>query len=495
MKTELLGQEKNLVTIKVEFEAEEFTASLDKTMQEIQQKVNVPGFRKGHVPRRVLEMRLGKSQFYAESLEKMMPRAIEQIVGDYDLDTLGPPSFALKMDSIREGEPLVCELVFEVIPEVSLPELESIEVEKLRPKLTDEMVQEALKELQKICSTLAPVSRPIGEDDVVHATSIVYLADTDDHREKDDTPQENVFDLGDSLIRREIKEALLGKSPGEKTSVEFVVDKGNADKRVAGRKIHYDITIDRIEERILPPMTKGFYKQALQMDIDSEEDFRAELKKKLLPGLDEEFTNEAALTAIDRIVEISEVEIPDTLLNRQIKRQKQQDEEACKQRFDSSIEEYLRNTSVSLADYEEDVREKSRHALHRALVVDALRKKFDVEVSREDLEAKIFDIAHLNGVRPEIVRAAFSKNQDQLQQLTNELRDSKLTAVIREKVKFKEVDKFTANELRAEKLKTEKLKTEKLKADKSEAKELSRAMEIAPAELSAVNGATIEGGE
>ena len=88
MRTELLRQEKNLVTVKVEFEAEEFAASLDKTIQEMVQKTNIPGFRKGHIPRKVLEMRFGKSRLYAESFENMLLQAVEQIVVDYELETI-----------------------------------------------------------------------------------------------------------------------------------------------------------------------------------------------------------------------------------------------------------------------------------------------------------------------------------------------------------------------------------------------------------------------
>jgi trigger factor len=346
-------------------------------------------------------------------------------------------------DEIGEGKPLVCEATFEVIPEVSLPELESIEVEKLRPRLTDEMFERAVRDLQAYHSTLNTVKRPVGEGDVVSATSVVFAVDSNERQKWENTPQKNVFDLAEPALRSEVKDALVGKIPGEKTSAEFVVDKAHKDKRIAGKKIHYDITIDQVEERVFPETTNEFYRQVLNVDLDSEEALREELKKRLLTQLDEEYRGQAILSAIDQIVEKSELEVPDALLSRQIQRQKQQDAEACKQRFDLDIEEYLRNASVSPADYEWEVREKSINNIRRTLVLDAMRKKFEVEVDRDDLETEIIRMANAYQTKPENIKAAYYKNQDQLRQLTDELCYLKLATVVQEKIKVKEVDELS----------------------------------------------------
>jgi trigger factor len=147
MKSELLGQEKNNVRIKVEFEPEEFTASLAKTLQEMSLKASIPGFRKGRVPRKVLEMRFGKDGLYGEAVERMLPPAVEQVVGDYDLHTISGPSLNLN--------------------------LEEIEVEKLRPKVTDEMIAGVVANYRKQHSTLESVERAAEPDDVV-LTDCVY---------------------------------------------------------------------------------------------------------------------------------------------------------------------------------------------------------------------------------------------------------------------------------------------------------------------------------
>lgn len=141
MKTELLGQEKNKVRIKVEFEVEEFSKNFETVLREIAQKVNFPGFRKGHAPRRIIEMRFGRENLYGEALEKMVPDAIAQIVDDYDLETIATPT--LEVETIRDGEPPLLTLTFEVLPEVVLPNLEEIEVEKTIASVSDAKIGRA----------------------------------------------------------------------------------------------------------------------------------------------------------------------------------------------------------------------------------------------------------------------------------------------------------------------------------------------------------------
>jgi trigger factor len=306
------------------------------------------------------------------------------------------------------------------------------------------MLEEALKELQMRHAKLNSVKRPVQESDVVFVTSTVFLVDSEENRKKENVPQKNVFDLSDPNFRREVKDALAGKKLGERVSVEFVVDPLHQDKSLAGKKIHYDIMIDQIQERILPGMTREFYKQALGVGVDSEEAFKEELRKQILHRLDAECIDRAVLSAIDQVVEKAELEVPNTLLKRQMEYQKQQDDEMSKQRFDLSLEEYLRKASISLDHYEQEIRERSINVIRKTLVLEEIRKKFDIELDRSDLENEIMRMANVYRTKPENIKAAYYKNQDQLHRLTNELRYLKIAKFIHGKIKIRDVDKLTA---------------------------------------------------
>lgn len=443
MKTELLGQEKNIVKVKVEFEAGEFAASLNEAIREIAQKASIPGFRKGHTPRKVLEMRFGKEGLYNEALEKMLPDAIEQVVGDYDLDTIASPS--LKVEDINEGEPLVCELTFEVSPEVSLPELAEIEVEKLRPKVTDEMIDEMVAEFRKQHSTLNSVERAAGGGDVVTMTYATRIMDPSGGEPVEGAPQQNDIDLADPSIRAEIKDALKGKSKGEQVEAEFEVEPDYKDKDIAGRRIHYDITVDEVKERVLPEMAPEFYKQVLSTEVDSEEAFKEEMKKRMLDHLEKENSTQASNSAIDLIAAKAELEIPETLLNRQMDFLKERDASEAKRRFNQEMEEVLRQSSISIAEYEQGVREKAADIVRRTLVLDQIGKELDVEVSKEEMEAEISRMAEAYRIDAAKMRAMFYKSRERMMQMVDELRYGKIAKLVMEKVKIKDVDELAAS--------------------------------------------------
>ena len=444
MKTELLGQEKNIVKVKVEFEAAEFTASLNEAIQEIGQKASIPGFRKGHTPRKVIEMRFGRESLYNEVLEKIIPEAIEQVVGDYDLDTLGAPS--LIVEDIHEGQPLICELTFEVSPEVVLPELGDIEVEKLIPKVTDEMIDAMIKEFRNKHSVLNTVERPVGEGDVVAMSYTTRVLDPDNADAIEGSLQQNDVDLADPSIRQEIKNALLGKSKGDKAETEFEVDAEYQDKSLAGKKIRYDITVEEVKERVLPEMAPAFYKQVLEMQLDSEEAFKEELTKRMHDHLENENTSQASNLAINMISGRAELEVPDTLLQRQMEFLKERDASETQRRFKKEMEEVLRMSGISLAEYEQGIREKALDIVRRTLVLDEVGKKFDVEVQKEEFEAEIDRMAGTYGVEPAKLRAMFYKNKDRMMQTVDELRYEKIAKLIMEKVKIKDVDELSSSQ-------------------------------------------------
>ena len=104
MRTELLGQEKNIIRIKAEIEASEFTKALNRTISELSQQANFPGFRKGHAPRRIVEMRFGREAIYNEAIEKLMGNELQQVITDYELEPIETPTLNVT-EKIEEGKP------------------------------------------------------------------------------------------------------------------------------------------------------------------------------------------------------------------------------------------------------------------------------------------------------------------------------------------------------------------------------------------------------
>jgi len=442
MRTELLGQEKNIVRVKVEFEAADFMANLSEIMKDITQKANIPGFRKGHTPRRIVEMRFGKDNLHKEALEKMLPKALKKITEDYDLNMMDTPD--LKIDDIREGEPVTCELTIEVMPEVELPELGDIEVERLNQEVTDEAVDTMVGAFRKNLATLTPVDRAAGENDVVSASFVTQILNADGSEDipaGDPTPSN--IDLSEPSVKPEVRDALLGKSKGDNVSTEFEIEQDYRDAALAGKKVYYEIKVDEVNEKILPEMNPEFFKKVMNVDLETEADFRSEMKKRLLEHQEAEEMARVTDEAVEAIVGRSKLEVPDTLVERQIAYVKEQDAADIKQRYNISMEDYLSNISFDEDQYEQAVRGKAHDTLRRTLVLDEVGKKFGIEVKREEVDAEISRQAAMHGMERAKLRAHYYKNEENMSRLSNKLFYDKVGQSIMENIKIKHVDKLS----------------------------------------------------
>jgi trigger factor len=441
MKTELLGQEKNIVRIKVEFEAGEFEASLGQTVRELSDEVKIPGFRKGRVSRKVLEMRFGRGTLYTKAVEKMLPGAIEQIVGDYDLDAIDAPSLDLSIDAIQEGQPLPCELAFELVPEISLPELEEIEVERPAcPEVTDEMIDGTIARLRRVHSTLNPVDRAVGEGDVVSGICAIQILGPDGEAGHSRKPQDEELDLAEPL-RSEIRESLLGKRKGDRAEAEWMNEPGPSDEKPAEQKVHYSFMIGEVKERIFPEMGPEFYKTATGSEVESEDGFREELRKRLHENFESDIRNRVVELAVERVVSEAELDVvPDSLVNRQTDSLRSRDISMSEERFGVELDEYLRRAGIQRDNYEQNLREEAAGVVRRVLVLDKIGEEFSVSVEKEELDAELVRLAAIYGTEPAKLKAVFYKDENRLLNMARELRYSKIAQLIAGKVKVKDAD-------------------------------------------------------
>jgi len=442
MKTELLGQEKNVVRVKVEFEAAEFSKGLAEALGEISRSTNIPGFRKGHAPRRVIEMRVGRQALYNEALEKILPGALQQVVEDYDLETISDPS--IHIDDIHEGEPVTCELTLEVMPETELPTLEEIEVERLNSRVTDDMVNALVLDIRREHSRLEPVERPVEKEDVVAVNFVTRVLD--DASSEEGEPQKSEIDLSDEDIRDEVRSVLIGRSAGETTETEFDVESDYRDSSVAGKRVHYTITLDTIKARILPDLDAVFFKSLFGEDteIATEEAFLKKIGDDLLARMKRENEAHAASRAVDEVSMRSTVEVPESLVERQAELLKKRDDEDVRRHFNMGIKELLNLKGEEEAHYEEVIRSKAVEMVRNMLVLDAIGKKYNVEVSRDDFEAEVNRRAAIYGIDRNRLLGLFHKDRKFMAGVVDDLRYSKITDLLMTLVKVRDVDELSA---------------------------------------------------
>ena len=447
MRTELLGQEKNIVRIKLEIEASEFTKALNKTLSELSQQVNIPGFRKGHIKRSVLEMRFGREAIYNEALDKIMPDQLKQIVDDYELDPMDSPEF--KLDAkIEEGKPITGELVFEVRPEVELPEVDGMEIEKVINEVNDEAVDKLAKRIQIQMADIKPADRPIQDGDLADIELTIRTINEDGSETEDQPKPESTHEkinLADETIRSQVREALIGKSKGDEASAVFEVEAGHSDRTLAGKRVRYNMKVEGVSEYVLPEINEEFYKNVFGQDTDIKDNdaFRARLRKDLEAEVAETSRTDLQARAVDMVVNAAKVEVPDSLIERQAHSMRHDDEHWAQDNNVDLNEAYGLDTEEGRKGYEKLLHDRAETAVRNALVMDAAAKKFGVRLEQEDLDAEFERRANQLNVSKAFVAKFFYENRQQLDRLVEELRWGKIADVLISHMTVKEVKELS----------------------------------------------------
>ncbi|MCR5346418.1 MAG: trigger factor [Fretibacterium sp.] len=440
MKTELLGQEKNIVKIKVEFEPEEFQDGLRKALSDLSQQARIPGFRRGHIPRRILEMRLGRETIYHEALDKMLPENIRKIIEDYELDTIDTPS--VNFGGFQEGQPVSCELTFEVMPEVELPNLEEVEVEQLKTVITDEMVDRLVRRFRKERATTNSVERPVGNDDLVNLSLVVRVVGDNEPSE----PQKTKIDLFEENVRQEIRSALVGHTVGETVETEFDVESDHSDAQFAGKRLHYTMTIESISEYILPELNEEFYKKAFseETDIHTEEAFRDRMREELHKTMETENRTDAERRAVTKVTLLSKVDVPDSLRDRQVQVLRERDEKDVRDRYGLELKDVLGKDNENWEkNYIEVQKVRAAGMVRQSLVMEAIGKKYDVNVDKKDVEAELARRAALFQMDQGRLLNYLYKNENAMSRLIDDVRYGKITDELMTKIKVREVDELS----------------------------------------------------
>ena len=447
MRTELLGQEKNIVRIKLEIEASEFTKALNKTLTELSQKASIPGFRKGHIKRSVLEMRFGRDAIYNEALDKIMPEQIKQMIDDYELDPLDSPEF--KLDAkIEEGKDVTGEVVFEVRPEVTLPDVDSMEIEKVISVVDDAAVDKLAKRIQIQLADIKPADRPVQDGDLVDVELTIRTinedgSDTADQPKPNTNPEK--INLADETIRQQVREALIGKNKGDEVSVVFDVELGHSDRALAGKRVRYTMKVTEVSEYVLPEINEEFFKNVFgeNTDIKDNDTFRARLRKDLESEVAETSRTDLQSRAVEMVMNASTVEIPDNLIERQAHSMRHDDEHWAQDNNISLDEAYGLDTEEGRKGYEKLLHDRAEAAVKNVLVMDAAAKKYDVHLEQEDLDAEFERRADQLNVSKGFVAKFFYENRQQLDRLVDELRWGKIADALISHMTVKEVSQLS----------------------------------------------------
>lgn len=439
MKTEVLSQEKNVLVVKAEFESAEVNAAVAKTVKNLSMKANIKGFRKGHVPRRAIELYFGKQGVYQETVEEILQSAVERAVEEYDLDLIGHPD--VKPGELMEDNPFSVEITFEVSPEVTLPELNSIEAEKTVYTPTEAMERENIERMLEANSEIVPLyeERPVGENDYVSVKFSSGVAGEDGTIAPVEADQKTEIYLGQENIRPQIVEALVGKQPGESTVIEFPVEEDAADKNLAGKNMRYEIEVLGLMQKQVPELSDATAENITSGRHKTADELKKAVKDQLLEAAERESLESLRSSAVQKLVEMSEVELPESLVNRQAETMRQEQAERVKRESGLSMEDFYEKSGMDKESYDAEIEVSAKLIVKRSLVLEAVAGREDIQVTPEEFNAELQRLAIASRIEFDKFRKLIMSNQERVYELTARIRNRRTIDFLVSQVKVTEV--------------------------------------------------------
>jgi trigger factor len=359
------------VKLTVEVPFDELKPSLDAAYKAIGGQINVPGFRKGKVPARIIDQRVGRGAVLQEAVNEALPQFYGQAVEEQGVRPLGQPEVEVTGVPTGEGDELAFTVEVDVRPEVTLPDYSSIKVEVDEVSASDEDVQERMTALRQRFGTLTGVERAAAEGDFVSIDLSATIGD-----EEIDSVTGVSYEIGSGNMLEGLDEALTGMSAGE--TKDFTAPLAGGDRE--GQDADVTVTVQSVKERVLPELDDEFAQLASEFDTMDEltEDVRAQAEraKKFEQGV------QARDKVLEHLLETTEIPVPDSLV-------------------EAEVHSHLEGENrLDDDEHRAEVGESTRKALKAQFLLDAIVEKEEVQVSQDELIEYLVMSAQQYGMEP-----------------------------------------------------------------------------------------------
>ena len=377
------------VRLEIEVPFAELEPSLKKAYREIGSQVTVPGFRKGKVPTSVIDQRVGRETVLTEAVQGAIPEQLLAAVREHEVRTLGRP--AVEITEFADGQPLKFTAEVDVRPEITLPDLATIEVTVDEIEVNDSDVESQLDGLRQRFATLKTVERAARRGDFVQ----IDLAATVDGAEVPGGSATNLsHEVGSNQLLPGLDDTLEGMIAGEATTFSTALVGGD----FAGRDADVSVTVRTVKEREMPPVDDDFAQLASEFDTLSE--LRADLTERLTRAKKVEQLYAARDKALDALVAASDVPAPDGVVKDEVSSRKEAMTEQL-QRMGASLEEYLESEGKTESEFDLEITSAAQEGVKVQLLLDAFADSEEIQVTDDEYGHEIVHRANRAGVAPQ----------------------------------------------------------------------------------------------
>lgn len=426
MSVQVENLEKNMAKLTIEVAAEEVEKAIQAAYMKEKGKISIPGFRKGKVPRQMIEKMYGAAVFYEDAANTLIQENYPSAMDESGVDIVSRPT--IDVVQIETGKPFIFTAEVAVRPEVTLGKYLGVQVTKIDTSVSDEEVAEALeKERNNNARTVTVTDRPVQNGD----TAVIDFEGFVDGVAFEGGKGENhSLEIGSHSFIDTFEDQLVGKNAGDEVDVNVTFPEQYQAAELAGKPALFKVKIHEIKAKELPELDDEF-----AQDV-SEFDTLAEYKEDLKKHLEEQKENEAKRTkedeAIQKIIDKSTMEIPEAMLETQCENMINEFAQRIAQ-SGLSMEQYMQFSGLTLDKLKEQVRPEAETRIKSSLVLEQIAKEENIEVTDEEIDAEVEKMAAAYGMEADKLKEYMGDSEKE--SMARDLKVTKAVDLIMENVK------------------------------------------------------------
>ncbi|WP_042275984.1 trigger factor [[Clostridium] dakarense] len=403
MKAELIKKEGNKVTLKITVDNNKFEAAVTKAYNKNKGKYNIPGFRKGKAPKVVIETQYGKGVFYNDAIELLFPEVYPTALDELNIDPIDRPD--LDVEEISKDNGLVMVVNVEVRPEFELGAYKGIEVAKVDNTVTEEEVKFELEEMVNKNARLVSVEDKALENG---DTAVIDFEGFESGVAFEGGKGENYsLVIGSNSFIPGFEDQLVGKKAGEEVEVNVTFPEEYHAENLAGKAVVFNVKVNDVKVKELAELDDEFAKDTSEFDTLAElrADVRAKLEKDAQNKADAEMRN----AIVDKAAANTEVEIPAVMVEHQIDNMLMELNYQL-QYQGLNLQQLLSMTGRDIAELREERRADAEKLVKSSLVLEAIAKAENIEVSDEDFNAELEKMAAMYNMEADKLKSSLREN-------------------------------------------------------------------------------------
>lgn len=404
MSLKVENKENNMALLTIEATAEEFEKAMQGAYLKQKGKISIPGFRKGKVPRQMIEKMYGPEIFYDDAANAIIPDAYEKELEGSEFEIVSQPK--IDVVQIEKGKPFIFTAEVALKPEVTLGEYKGIEVKKPEIEVSDAEIEEELnKEKEKNARTINVEDRPVQDKD---EAVIDFEGFVDGVAFEGGKGENYPLTIGSGSFIPGFEEQLIGANIGDDVEVKVTFPEDYQAENLAGKEAVFKCKVHEIKAKEYPELDDEFAQEV--SEFDTLDEYKADIRAKLAKKKEEDGKRAKEDEVVDKIIENAQMDIPEAMIDTQV-RQMAEDFARRMQSQGLTLEQYFQFTGMTAEKFMEDLKPQAVKRIQTRLVLEKIADAENIEVSEERLNEELEKMAQMYQMEADKLNEIMGENE------------------------------------------------------------------------------------